>query len=101
MYEHRQQNSSEKKIINPMPPQPCRPLENNIFGEKSPEVNKIDRERFQTTYTQFTNREKFRGLKGGEQGGLRINNVPPNGVCRLEKLRRQSSNLYPNGVAPG
>jgi len=70
-------NSSEKKIINPKPQRACKPRENNIFGEVSSPVQlPNDATRFQTTYTQFANREKFRGLREGEFGGLRIDNVP-------------------------
>ena len=70
-------NSSERKIINPIPQRACKPRENNIFGEVSSPVQvSTDAMRFQTTYTQFANREKFRGLREGEFGGLRIDNVP-------------------------
>ena len=70
------------KVVNPPPQRPYKPRENNIFD--SPQAEEQDVTRFQTTYTQFANRQKFQGNKEGEYGGLRIHNATPDPAYMYE-----------------
>ena len=78
---------SPQKVVNPAPAKPYRPRENNIFGP--PEH---DPATFSTTYTQFSQRQKFRGTRDGESDGLRWSG---DDQPTLTGLQRMSSNLYP------
>ena len=85
-------NGSSPKLVNPAPPRPHRPRENNIFGQPQLEASP-----FTTTYTQFSQRQKFRGTRDGEYDGLRLSGEDQ---PTLVGLKRMSSNLYP-GVPYG
>lgn len=85
-------NGGSPKLVNPAPPRPHRPRENNIFGQPEPEASP-----FTTTYTQFSQRQKFRGTRDGERDGLRL---AGDDHPTLMGLKRMSSNLYP-GVPYG
>ena len=56
------------KVVNPAPARPYKPRGNNIFGGSPNERDS----QFSTTYTQFSQRQKFRGAKDGESDGLRF-----------------------------
>ena len=78
------------KVVNPAPARPYKPQSNNIFGGSPNERDS----QFSTTYTQFSQRQKFRGSKDGESDGLRFGGDENH--ASLTQLRRANSNLYPN-----